>query len=524
MTLIEGRTTLTATQLDISTEMLVYALTVGNYISKLVATLEGIEKGRAAVSLAERDLKGGVKAAQVWPVCWAEANNLVLPGVSVDVYLEPGQDVSCKNNLKSVNASGQVCAMLGAGNHGFLAVKDVLVALFEKNQVVLLKPHPMQAKWQALADHALEPLIRWGAYASVACHSLEQSKHMLYHPLVDAMHMTGGIATHDAVVWGPTKEEQEKRKAADDPLLKVPITSELGCVSPAIVVGGEWTVAQIDAQAKNLVFGFVNNNSCNCNAIKILVLPGDWPQADAFVSKFKEVLSQCPMPPAYYPGIQARYKAWHDAYPTADVITAAAAPACRDVGGPCLPYLVHTFDKVPDKPLDEYAFQNEPFAPVLNILKLPTVGTPAFLTAATAFANDGLWGSLSATFVVSPQEEGLHAEAVQTALQGLKYGMVGVNIWTGAHFMMGSTAWGAFHDPKDPATTKAAGSGIGLIGNPYLVQNVQKTVLRCPMVGAAVPVPSHLKPLPRVVVLLLTGYSLDGFRGMWRSLFHMRSK
>lgn len=58
--------------------------------------------------------------------------------------------------------------------------------------------------------------------------------------------------------------------------------------------------------------------------------------------------------------------------------------------------------------------QNEPFAPVLNILKLPTVGTPAFLTAATAFANDGLWGSLSATFVVSPQEEGLHAEAVQT--------------------------------------------------------------------------------------------------------------
>lgn len=31
----------------------------------------------------------------------------------------------------------------------------------------------------------------------------------------------GGIATHDAVVWGSTKEEQERRKAADDPLLKV---------------------------------------------------------------------------------------------------------------------------------------------------------------------------------------------------------------------------------------------------------------------------------------------------------------
>lgn len=31
----------------------------------------------------------------------------------------------------------------------------------------------------------------------------------------------GGIATHDAVVWGPTKEEQQRRKAAKDPLLKV---------------------------------------------------------------------------------------------------------------------------------------------------------------------------------------------------------------------------------------------------------------------------------------------------------------
>ncbi|MEW5298051.1 MAG: hypothetical protein WDW36_001213 [Sanguina aurantia] len=585
--------------LDISMEMLVYALSVGNYITKLVATLEGIDQGQGCLPLTEQDLKGGVKAAKVWPTAWSDALNLVLPSVSVDVYLEPGKDVRYQEQLLTpTNADGMVCAMLGAGNHGFLAVKDVLVAMFEKNQVVLLKPHPMQAKWQVLADRALAPLASWGYYASVACHSLEESKHMLYHPLVDAMHMTGGIATHDAVVWGTTKEEQERRKASNDPLLKVPITSELGCVSPAIIVGGQWTARQIESQAKNIAMGLTNNNSCNCNAVKILVLPGDWPQADTFVSKLKEVLSQCPLAPAYYPGIQARYKAWHDAYPSAEVITAAAAPACRDVGGPCLPYLVHTFDEVPDRPLDEYAFQNEPFAPVLNIVRLPTAGTPAFLAAATAFANDSLWGSLSATLVVSPQEEALHAGAVQAALQGLRYGMIGVNSWTGTHFMLGAASWGAFNespdsvpapisphprhpsttiplasivapdaprpthmlrrshtspvtgndrdclltaqpsrpaspasprprllpapDPEHPTTSKAAGSGVGLVGNPYLVRDIQKTVFRTPMVGAAVPVPTHMKPLPRFLVLLVTGYTLGGIRGVLRALLCMK--
>lgn len=32
--------------------------------------------------------------------------------------------------------------------------------------------------------------------------------------------MTGGTATHDAIVWGPPSEQAE-RKARDDPLLKV---------------------------------------------------------------------------------------------------------------------------------------------------------------------------------------------------------------------------------------------------------------------------------------------------------------
>ena len=72
--------------------------------------------------------------------------------------------------------------------------------------------------------------------------------------------MTGGTATHDAIVWGPSKEEQARRKAANDPLLKVPITSELGCVTPGIVTGGVWSDAELDAQAANIAMAVSYNS------------------------------------------------------------------------------------------------------------------------------------------------------------------------------------------------------------------------------------------------------------------------
>lgn len=55
-----------ASQLDISMEMMVYALSVGNYITKLVASLEAIEHGQGCLPLTEQELPGGVKAAKVW--------------------------------------------------------------------------------------------------------------------------------------------------------------------------------------------------------------------------------------------------------------------------------------------------------------------------------------------------------------------------------------------------------------------------------------------------------------------------
>jgi hypothetical protein len=70
-------------------------------------------------------------------------------------------------------------------------------------------------------DYVLEPLSRRGYFASSTNPELSVTQRMLYSPLTDAVHMTGGTATHDAIVWGGDPAEQARRRAANDPLLKV---------------------------------------------------------------------------------------------------------------------------------------------------------------------------------------------------------------------------------------------------------------------------------------------------------------
>ena len=66
----------------------------------------------------------------------------------------------------------------------------------------------------------------------------EVGSYLCYHPSIGDVHITGSDKTHDLIVWGPPGAEREDRKRRNDPLLKKPITSELGNVSPVLVVPG----------------------------------------------------------------------------------------------------------------------------------------------------------------------------------------------------------------------------------------------------------------------------------------------
>ena len=127
------------------------------------------------------------------------------------------------------------------------------------------------------------------------------------HPPVDEVHITGSIYSHDAIVWGPTPEERERRKRENDPLLKKPITSELGNVSPWIIVPGTYSDKQLRFQAENVAASITNNASFNCIATKMIVTWKDWPQRQRFLDAVEAVLAKVPPRKAYYPGARDRF-------------------------------------------------------------------------------------------------------------------------------------------------------------------------------------------------------------------------
>ncbi|PSC71464.1 NAD-dependent aldehyde dehydrogenase [Micractinium conductrix] len=461
----------------------------------------------------------------VFPQGWRERwlNLLGATGLQVQLYLQPGKPDSQGHFYRQPHA-GKLAVVLGAGNQHHLALSDALHMAVVEGCAVMLKYHPLMAPVAPYIDYVMEPLASRGAYASSTVPDLAATQRLLYSPLTDCVHMTGGTATHDAIVWGSDPAEQARRRAANDPLLKVPITSELGCVTPWLVVPGPWEDKEIQHHARALAEGLASNCSCNCLAPKVIMLAEEWPQADAFVAAVKAELAAMPQPAAYYPGIRQRYEAFQSAYPQAEAI-ASGQPADPDAAcGPPLPFLINELPSWPADPSSEYAFRVEPFAPVLTFVRVPAVAGTAsveqgFMSAAVKAANEHLWGTLSCTLLVHPATEAAHGPAVRAALDGLQYGTVALNAWSALGFAPAAGGWGGFQADQSVADV---GSGIGVIHNCYLFDHVQKTVIRTPFVCAAHPLPEKYAPMPLGAAKLVAGLVHSGPVGALRLLLRQK--
>jgi hypothetical protein len=104
---------------------------------------------------------------------------------------------------------------------------------------------------------------------------------------------------------------------------------------------------------------------------------------------------------------------------------------------------------------------------------------------AVEFSNDVLPGTLGATIVIDPKTRKTNAVAFDEAISDLRYGDIGVNVWSAMGFLLGYTPWGAFpgHTPQN------IGSGTGVVHNAFLLQNVQKAVAEIPF-----------RPSPRAII------------------------
>jgi hypothetical protein len=102
-----------------------------------------------------------------------------------------------------------------------------------------------------------------------------------------------------------------------------------------------------------------------------------------------------------------------------------------------------------------------------------------FLRQAADFANGTLPGMLGATLIVHPPTE-KSDRAVGAAIAGLRYGTLGVNCWSAVGFLLGYTPWGAYpgHTRQD------IGSGTGFVHSAFMLEDVEKTVIRAPFAPA----------------------------------------
>eukprot|EP00536_Pseudo-nitzschia_multiseries_P003183 jgi/Psemu1/322904/estExt_fgenesh1_pg.C_470030 len=397
----------------------------------------------------------------------------------------------------SAGDKGGLMIVLGAGNQSMLTFVDILDAMYTRNYVVYLKQHPIRTFVNDILERIFAPLISRG-YLAIETHTTnERCAALVYHSAVDALHITGGKATHDLLVWGSDPKEREQNLKENTPKVKS-VTSELGAVSPWVVVPGKFTKKELESQARLVAAFIYANASCNCNAPKCVVVADEWDQKEEFLKCVDESMENHPLPVAYYPNTEQRWKKFSEQYPDAKKIESKTGMGIEErklsAGGVnkkplLLPYLkIETVvdlesDDGREAASNEVAFTNEPFAPVITVATLE--GTSQnnlmkFATTASTFCNDYLYGTLSGTITTPPSL--LEEDSVQTLIAEMKYGCIGVNNWGGYNYVTHQTGmWGAF--PGE--TPDAVQSGIGRVGNTIALAHLEKAVLISPVTHAS---------------------------------------
>ena len=78
-------------------------------------------------------------------------------------------------------------------------------------------------------------------------------------------------------------ESNAHRLQKGKPALNKPVTGELGCTTPYVVVPGAWSRSDLEYHARGIATGKTHNAGHNCLAAELIVTAADWPQRDEFL-------------------------------------------------------------------------------------------------------------------------------------------------------------------------------------------------------------------------------------------------
>ena len=388
-------------------------------------------------------------------------------GHKAEIWMQPEVTLDTLETAtlyKDPPETGKVCFILAAGNFSASGPSDALHKLFVDGEVCVIKMNPVNEHLGRYVERALTPFVREG-FVRVVYGGVEAGQHLTNHPLVDTIHMTASDKTHDAVVFG-VGEEGAKRKAANEPVISKPVTSELGAINPVIIVPGPWGEADIAYQGKQLASMLGMNAGFTCLCPRVIIQHTDWQQRGDLLDAIRASLAESPQRKPYYPGARERWELFVAAHSEAETY--------GDASDGQVPWtLIPNLD--PTHP-DDIAFKTEAFNGVFTEMGMDAADVGDYLDRAVDFCNEHLWGTLSATIFVHPKslKDPATAAAVDRAVANLRYGTIGVNVWAGTGYGLGSTTWGAFpgHALNDIQ------SGRGVVHNTYMLEQPQKTVIR----------------------------------------------
>src|SRR3984885_9730562 len=363
---------------------------------------------------------------------------------------------------------GRLVLVLGAGNIAAIAPMDVITKMFNEGKAVLLKMNPVNAYLGPYIEEAFAEAIKQN-FLAVVYGGADEGRYLVYHRDIDEVHITGSDKTHDNIVWGPPGPDRQKRMQSHEPQLKKPITSELGNVSPFIVVPGPYSAKELCYQAEDAATSYLMNASFMCCAAKMLVLPKGWAGSDVFVQALQKTCAKVPPRQAYYPGAEDRWRK----------LTTGRAQV-EQLGEAVPGSLPWTFISGLDpNARDEPLYSEEAFCSVISEVRIGSADPLEYLERALEFCNNQLWGTLNANLIVHPQslKDPRINEAVEQAIIKLRYGVIAVNAFIGMPVAFAAPTWGAYprSSPQDIQ------SGSGFVHNTSMLEGVEKTVMRAPL-------------------------------------------
>ena len=402
-------------------------------------------------------------------------------------------ELAWRREVEERPRSGGVAAVLGAGNVSGLAAADAIAQIFEYGRGVVLKLHPLHGSLAPVLEEALRPLVAAGVLAIVVG-AADVAAALVADPTVTHVHLTGGQAAFDALVWGGPGPWPPGTR----PRLGKPITCELGNVTPWIVVPGAYPARQLAAQADMVAASIINNTSFNCLATKCIVTASRWPQREAFLERIRSRLASVPARPAWYPGAAAAWEQLTGRPPT---------------GEGTLPWLLRAGID-PDR--ESRWIEREWFVPAAVEIPLEAETVDGFCGGAADLVRR-LPGSLAASVTAPLGLAAADARRVESFTAHLPFGVVARDAWSALAFTAGNVPWGGFPG----ATLDRPRSGIGRVHDPLLLPLVHNSILRGPAVPR--PAPPWLPWHPHgeaLAVGLAEAYGriAAGRSGIWRLL------